>query len=81
MTQQEYYNKYKYKYPSWDYFIHCGDYENYVKHYTKFVFDYVEPPPHGPPDVPVPGALPLFVSGVGLFGGLLYRRNRKQARG
>ena len=31
----------------------------------------------GPGQVPIPGALPLFFSGVGLFGGLVYRRKRK----
>jgi hypothetical protein len=34
-------------------------------------------PPPGNDNVPVPGALPLFVSGAAVFGGLLYRRKRK----
>jgi hypothetical protein len=30
-----------------------------------------------PDPTPIPGALPLFASGVALFGGLIYRRKRK----
>jgi hypothetical protein len=30
-----------------------------------------------PDPTPIPGALPLFVSGAALFGGLMYRRKRK----
>jgi hypothetical protein len=30
-----------------------------------------------PPQVPIPGAMPLFMTGAGVLGGLLYRRKRK----
>lgn len=34
--------------------------------------------PFAPPsETPIPGALPLFMSGAALFGGLMYRRKRK----
>jgi hypothetical protein len=37
----------------------------------------VVPPPAAPSATPIPGSLPLFLSGVGLIGGLLCRRKCK----
>jgi len=35
------------------------------------------PPEEAPDPTPIPGALPLFMSGAAVFGGLVYRRKRK----
>ena len=79
MSQQEYYNLYRYKYKSWNDFINCGDYERYIHHVTSFVFTDcdVTPPPGPPPSTtPLPGTLPLMASAAGLFGAFRWRRKK-----
>jgi len=83
LSQQEYYNLYKYKYKNWDDFINCGDYDRYVHNMASFEFaDCDVTPPNGPPPsaTPIPGTLPLLVSGAGLFGAFRWRRKNKDSK-
>lgn len=79
LSQHDYYthNKSYYddRHMSYDDYLKCGDYENYVKHVTTFVFSYVPPPV----TTPLPAALPLFATGLGVIGLIAWRRKRKDA--
>jgi hypothetical protein len=84
LSQQQYYDLHRSEYKNWNDFINCGDYDRYINHVTSFEFtDCDVSPPNGPPPstTPLPGSLPLLVSGAGLFGAMRLRRKKKNLKG
>lgn len=68
LSRDDYYHTYQSRYSSYDEYLGCGDYENYVRHVTNFVFDNAAP-------TPLPGALVLMAPV--LAGGFFVSRRRR----
>jgi hypothetical protein len=81
LSQRDYFNLNKSN-KNWDDYVNCGDYERYVKNVTSFAvcIDCVTNTSSGGTETPLPGTLPLFVSGGGLLGFMGWRRKRRMAR-
>jgi hypothetical protein len=82
LSPEEYFNLNRSKYKSWEDFENCDDYQRYVEHVTSFVFctDCVSTQGGLDSATPLPAALPLFISGGGLFGFIGWRRKRRKAQ-
>jgi hypothetical protein len=81
MSRDEYFEKYKSKYPSRKAFDDCDDYDKYLRTLTSFIFDTVSTDHEGGGHVPtpLPAALPLMGSVLGGFGFAMWRRRRKRS--
>jgi hypothetical protein len=79
LSRDEYYEKYKSKYPNRKAFDDCDDYERYIRNLTSFQFDVSTSSTTGNTAVPLPAALPLMGSVLGGFGFAMWRRRRKRS--
>jgi len=82
MSKSEFFEKNRSKYRDWNDFEGCGDYDDYVRKVTKFIFDCkncTSDPGGEPLPTPLPAALPLMGSVLGGFGFAMWRRRRKKS--
>jgi len=79
LSRDEYYEKYKSKYPNRQAFDDCDDYEKYIRNLTSFVFDTSASSTTGNAAVPLPAALPLMGSVLSGAGFAMWRRRRKKS--
>ena len=82
LSRDDYYIQHKSEYDhrgmSYDDYLHCGDYENYVRNMATFTFDTQTGPPGAPGTAaaPIPGTFALFAGGMGMMGLLGWRRRK-----